>query len=117
MKIILALSALALFAAPTVFAAEFTCKVKDSRFYSGQYTVKVTENGMSIHKRDELIASGPAAEGKADYELKKNNEVVEEGAEVYLSKNWSAKNGGEFTIVDRSRDLGNEKSVFSCEPK
>ncbi|MGZ3650472.1 MAG: hypothetical protein ACXWR1_03595 [Bdellovibrionota bacterium] len=104
--------------ATSAFASEFTCKVvKNATIYSGQFNVTMTANGIAIRKGSKQVASGPAEDGNAAYELKRNNEVIEEGAEVFLSNDWSASRGGRFTVIDRTRDLGNSSTEFSCDAK
>jgi len=102
----------------SAFASEFTCKVvKNATIYSGQYNVTMTANGIAIRKGSKQIASGPVQDTNAAFELKRNNEVIEEGAEVFLSNDWNRSSGGQFTIIDRTRDLGNVSTEFSCDAK
>lgn len=117
MKTLLLLATL--LSASSAFAGELTCHViKNETIYTGQYNVLATERGIAIRKGKKLVASGPAQDGSAAaYELKVNNEMIEEGAEVFLSNDWSDAKGGRFTIIDRTRDLGNVKTEFECEAK
>jgi hypothetical protein len=109
--------ALLLVTSASAFAGDLECTVvRNETLYVGTYQVKATEHGISLSKNGKLIASGPSTTDQVAfaYELKRNALMIEDGAEVYLSSDWSDRKGGRMTIVDRTRDVGNVSTAFEC---